>query len=146
MSIFSFLFGSKDKKKAKKEIFVVSILVRDVNNKNFLVVRYSNGLWDIPFEYLRSGETYEMACKRLAREKLGVEIDVGDFICDGVRELDGKKMHFVMFGVDYINEVFRVGHGVEYWDFVGRARLKELAISGSPVAALYLAFSTHVKK
>lgn len=60
----------------------VAVVIRDGRGR-FLAVRRADsdevlpGVWGLPAATLRAGETTEDACRRAARDKLGVEIAVG---------------------------------------------------------------------
>jgi ADP-ribose pyrophosphatase YjhB (NUDIX family) len=55
--------------------------------------KWFSGKWHIPGETLREGESYEEGVIRCAREETGLEVRVGNHICDDTTP-SGKKLKF----------------------------------------------------
>lgn len=77
----------------------VSLVIIDKDN-NFLAVKRPDnpnddiaGVWGLPAVVLQEGESHEEAAKRIGRQKLGIEIEVGDKIGDSTHDRKTYVLH-----------------------------------------------------
>lgn len=81
----------------------VSLVIVD-DNDNFLVVKRANdpdddlaGMWGFPAASLREGETLEKVALRVGKQKLGVDVELGEKIGDSTHDRANYTIHLTDF-------------------------------------------------
>ena len=100
--------------------------------------------WGLPAGSLRGDESWEDAVRRAGREKLGVELGVGDVLEEGTLERAGYTLHMRLFEARIVGGTPAVPQqvaGVTQYsalDWLPRERFVPAAEAGSLCCRLYL--------
>lgn len=102
-------------------------------------------VWGLPAATLRAGEGPAEAVRRAGREKLGVELRVGQVLQEGAAARPGYDLRMTLFAAEIARGRPSVPQGVpgvtQYraWEWVRPDRLSEAARRGSLCSRLLLA-------
>jgi 8-oxo-dGTP diphosphatase len=130
----------------------VSLAIHDEAGRLLLVQRPPDDedlplAWGLPAASLRDGESWEDAVRRAARDKLGVEVRVGDVLAAGHLDRPAYRLEMRLYGATLTAGepiVARATPGVtQYidWSWGTVAELAPAARQGSLCSRLYLDWS-----
>ena len=100
--------------------------------------------WGLPAASLRAGEDWEAAARRAAREKLGVEVDIGPELNRGAIQRAGYTLEMRLFqatittGAPAVPQPFPDVTQYQAWRWGTAADLQPAADRGSLCCRLYL--------
>lgn len=101
--------------------------------------------WGLPASTLREGEDWEDAARRVGRQKLGVELAVGDVVGEDRTERGSYILHMREFRAEVVRggapDVPQPHAGTQYrdWRWSGPESLAEAARLGSLCSQIFLA-------
>ena len=105
-------------------------------------------VWGLPAASLGSGETWEDAVRRAAREKLGVEVEPGRVLNEGARERPGYRLEMrlheatILRGEPHVPQAIPGITQCVDWRWGERDQLNPAAEAGSLCSRLYLEWMT----
>lgn len=131
----------------------VSVAIHDGVGRVLLVQRPPDDedlplAWGLPAASLRAGESWESAVERAAREKLGIEVDLGGRLAEGHLDRPGYRLEMRLYGASIARgrpAVPQTTPGVtQYvaWRWGPPAELAPAAGAGSLCSRLYLEWAT----
>lgn len=102
-------------------------------------------VWGLPAGSVKEGESFEEACVKRAKEKLGVDIKILKFIGRGNVDREDYVLHGEEFLVEIISgepDVSKCEKGTKYadWKWAPAECLKEASSKGSLCSSIYLDF------
>jgi 8-oxo-dGTP diphosphatase len=103
--------------------------------------------WGLPAASLRGGESWEDAVRRAARDKLGVEVRVGDVLAAGHLDRPAYRLEMRLYGATLLAGQPGVAHATpgvtQYtdWRWGTAGALAPAARQGSLCSRLYLDWS-----
>ena len=118
-----------------RTIDVTAAIFKDGNK--ILVARRASGQslaqkWEFPGGKIEEGESPETCLARELLEEFGVQVKVGEFVCDSVYEYPGKRIRLMAYYVEKIAGEFALTvHDEIRW--VERERLLEVDLAPADV-------------
>lgn len=127
----------------------VSVAIHDAKGRVLVVLRPPDdedlpNLWGLPASSLKPGEGWEDAVRRTAREKLGVEVEVGPELNRGATERAQYRLEMRLYDAGILSGTPRVRSDVEGithyvdWKWGTAEVLEPAADRGSLCCRLYL--------
>jgi len=140
-----------DKSLSKPVKYAVFYVIKNLEDENkFVAVKRPEddedlpGVWGLPAGSVKEDESFEEACIRLAKKKLGVDIKILKFIGRG--NIDRKE--YILHGEEFLVEIvagnINVNQeeitGTKYadWKWALSEDLKEASSKGSLCSSIYL--------
>lgn len=131
----------------------VSVAIHDAAGRVLLVQRPPDDedlplAWGLPAATLRAGESWEGAVERAARDKLGVDVVIGDRLAEGHLDRPGYRLEMRLYDASIASggpAVPQKTPGVtQYvaWRWGPAAELAPAASAGSLCSRLYLEWAT----
>ena len=126
----------------------VSVAIHDDSGRVLVVLRPPDddelpNLWGLPASSLRADEGWEDAVRRTAREKLGVEVEVGRELCRGSTDRANYRLDMRLFEAHIVSGTPTVRDDVEGvthyadWKWGTADMLQPAADRGSLCCRLY---------
>jgi 8-oxo-dGTP diphosphatase len=130
----------------------VSLAIHDEAGQVLLVQRPPDDedlplAWGLPAASLRGGESWEDAVRRAARDKLGVDVRVGDALAAGHLDRPAYRLEMRLYEATLMSGEPAVAHAApgvtQYvdWRWGSPAQLAPAARRGSLCSKLYLGWS-----
>jgi 8-oxo-dGTP diphosphatase len=130
----------------------VSLAIHDEAGRLLLVQRPPDDedlplAWGLPAASLQDGESWEDAVRRAARDKLGIEVRVGDVLAAGHLDRPSYRLEMRLYGATLTTGKPEVAHApagvTRYvdWRWGTAAELAPAARQGSLCSRLYLGWS-----